>query len=221
MYRACFRHDAIAHFTDYGRVHTVTCAGKPVIPETHCVELTLQYLWGIGLYFAFWDTRLPPTIPARKGRGVLLKWEAFYIPLAVVLALKGCARRSEMWKKNAPDYTPWGNWSICIPCRIHNQGDLAPSIPSDIMLLTTWINEGFLQPEISNPVEHWEDCEILIRPQSSSPETSLWRPRTERKPLAPQVDVGTFLGNSTKVQPMANNQHHKLTCLNPSEKLFL
>lgn len=60
------------------------------------------------------------------------------------------------------------------------------------MLLTTWKNKGFLQPEISNPVEHLEDYEILIHPLSNSPETSLWRPRTERrKPLAPKLGVRT------------------------------
>lgn len=146
----------------------------------------------------------------------------------MVLALKGCARRSEIWKKNAPKFlysspsTLLGETGALVFhlefINVLNQGELAPSIPSDTMLLTTWKNKGSLPPEISNPVEHLEDYEILIRLPSSSPETSLWRPRTDgRKPLTPKLGVHTLLRNSAKVQPpMTNNQHQIQTHLSES-----
>lgn len=50
------------------------------------------------------------------------------------------------------------------------------------MLLKTWkIQNGVLQPGISNPLEHLKDYEILIHPLNSFQEISLWNPRTERK----------------------------------------
>lgn len=241
MYIAFFLDIMLLPTSDYSTVQAFTCTGKPIVPMTHCVaipaalrylELIPQYLWGICLYFAFWDTRLPPTIPACKGRGVLLKWEAFYVPLAMVLALKGCARRSGIWKKNALKFlysspsTRLGEAGAFVFhlefINVLNQGELAPSIPSDTMLLTTWKNKGFLPPEISNPVEHLEDYEILIRPPSSSPETSLWRPRTDRrKPLTPKLGVHVTeeqcKGAATNDQQWASNTNslvwiHQKSC---------
>jgi len=41
--------------------------------------------------------------------------------------------------------------------------------------------KGFLQPGISDLLEHLKDYEILIHPLNSSQEISLWNPRREKK----------------------------------------
>lgn len=150
----CFRHNGIALLIDYSI--NFICSGWKTRTFTGLTLWLSLYCSGLGPHLphlrgepapCLHVTSLPPTVPEHRGVESP-QWETLRTPSANVSSQeKDVQERVKHERKETlqSDFTPLpdllgGNVSIYIPFRtthkVLNQGELAPSIPSDNTLTT-------------------------------------------------------------------------------------
>lgn len=149
-----------------------------------------------------------PQPPSVKGSRIFLERETLHPPSGLCALRKAVECAGTQTPKlfySSPSSSPQGNRVSTVPLGPHIRFQIKGR--RHCLYLQTQCfcklekQKGFLQPGISNPVEHLKDYEILIRPLSSSQEISLWNPGTEKRRLrTPHLDVVTLLRDSTKTQ---------------------